>query len=398
MASGWQFRFRRWIAHPGILLLLWPGLAWPQTLRYILPSQTDPGLTNFNNAHVVCINTNLPPRNQLFLFLPGTGGAPAGYTNIVATAASLGFHSIGLMYANGVTVNSLCDEESNSACFEQIRLDIIQGGTNAEPDFSVSRVDSIENRLTRIIQYLDGKYPAENWGQYLDAQTNIVWPQIVIAGHSQGAGHAGLIAKLFPVVRSLMFADTDWWFPGNRPADWISAPGVTSNELYFGFVHVQDPLVLYSWEIPTWDDYGMSQFGVPLLVESNAIPFQGSHMLTTDLPTQNNQTGQAYHGATVTDADTPLQPNGKPVYLPVWQWMMTGPPVLPSLQINAQGTNVQLSFGTRSGYAYQLQESTNPVAAIWSNSVPPITGDGTLQTVSRNLQPSGHYYRVSVGY
>jgi hypothetical protein len=71
---------------------------------------------------------------------------------------------------------------------------------------------------------------------------------------------------------------------------------------------------------------------------------------------------------------------------------------LPSLQISAQGTNVQLSFGTRSNYTYQLQESTNLIASTWSNSVPPVAGDGTFRSITRNLEPSEHYYRVSVGY
>jgi hypothetical protein len=153
----------------------------------------------------------------------------------------------------------------------------------------------------KLLIYLAAKNPRQNWSQYLDAQSNLKWPMIVISGHSQGAGHFGPIAKVYPVARSLMFSDTDWWtpngqFPG-QPADWISAPGITADEYYFGFVHVQDPLIPYAEEIPTWNDYGLAQFGGPLLVESNSAPFLGSHMLTTDLPPLDGN----YHGATVAD-------------------------------------------------------------------------------------------------
>lgn len=96
-------------------------------------------------------------------------------------------------------------------------------------------------------------------------------------------------------------SNTDWWNLGNRPADWIIGPGVTANELFFGFIHTNDHNMIYSKEIPTWDDYGRYQFGPPLLVESNAVPFLGSHMLTTALPPQDitNKTDVAYHLATV---------------------------------------------------------------------------------------------------
>ncbi|HLH52427.1 MAG TPA: hypothetical protein VKY92_02330 [Verrucomicrobiae bacterium] len=390
-------RSRFFIAAFPTAMLLMLDLAFAQSSRFIFPSQTDPNITDFNKVHLAAINTNVPAREHLFLFLPGTGGVPAGYTNVVRTAANLGLHAIGLMYVNGTTVNSLCDQATNSDCFREIRLDIIQGGTNTDPAFSVSRADSIENRAVKLLQYLSAKYPAEGWGQYLDSNTNLVWSQILIAGHSQGAGHAGLIAKLHPVVRSIMFADTDWWFPGNRPADWIYQAGVTSNELFFGFIHVQDPLVLYSYEIPTWAAYEMNAFGPALLVESNAPPFLGSHMLTTDLPTQNNQTGQAYHGATVTDPATPLQPDGTPVYEPVWHWMMTGPSVLTQLSISWQSTNVMLGFGTSAGNIYQIQESDG-VSSAWSNSVPAITGNGQAQSITLPVRAAPRLYRVAVQY
>lgn len=220
-----------------LLVLLLPAISVSaQTLRLILPNHTDPNITQFNNAHTVCINTNVPMRQRLFLFLPGTGGVPAGYTDIVKTAANLGFHALGVMYDNPVTVNSLCDDASDPNCFADVRTEIITG-QDTSPLVNISRTDSIENRLIKLLQYLTTNYPAENWGQYLTG-TNINWSSIIVSGHSQGAGHAGLIAKLHPVARAVMFADTDWWFPGNEPAPWISASGATSDEGYFGFVHI----------------------------------------------------------------------------------------------------------------------------------------------------------------
>ena len=82
-----------------------------------------------------------------------------------------------------------------------------------------------------------------------------------------------------------------------------------------------------------------------MLVESNAVPYQGSHELTTGLPPNNHSGTPDYHGAIVVDSSTPVTANGTPVYLPVWQYMMTGPPELPRLQITPAGSNrFQLSL------------------------------------------------------
>jgi hypothetical protein len=217
-----------------------------QNLQAVRPSQTDPGITQYNNFHFIFINTNVPARGQLFVFLPGTDGVPAGYTNVARTAANLGFHSVGLMYPNGVTMNSLCADSTNPDCYAEARLAVINGGTNAE--ISISATDCITNRLVKLIQYLSSHNPSQNWSQFLDAGARPIWPNIIIAGHSQGAGHAGIIGKTYPVARSLMFADTDWWTPNGQlpgqPAPWITNSGVLPPQCFFGFVHTNDPLIL----------------------------------------------------------------------------------------------------------------------------------------------------------
>ncbi|MDR3456710.1 MAG: hypothetical protein P4N60_04650 [Verrucomicrobiae bacterium] len=204
--------FSRWLTSvlAGCLFLSTPD-AGAQTLQLVQPSQTDPNITQFNNYHYVYLNTSVPSRHQLFVFLPGTGGAPAGYQDVLKTAANLGFHAVGLMYEDPNTMNSLCGDLPDPNGYRDTRLAVINGGTNAQ--IAIASADSITNRLVKVLLYLAAKYPAQNWGQYLGAQSNLNWPLIVIAGHSQGAGHSGLIAKVYPVARSLMFSDTDWWTP-----------------------------------------------------------------------------------------------------------------------------------------------------------------------------------------
>ena len=372
-----------------------------QTLQVVLPSQTDPNITQYNNYHFVYLNTQATARGQLFVLLPGTTGKPAGYTNLLKTAANLGFHAIGLMYPNAETMNSLCGDSTNPDCYAETRLCVINGGTNDE--ISIANTDSITNRLIKLLAYLAMNDPGQNWNQFLDVQSNLNWPKIVISGHSQGAGHAGLIAKIYPVARSVMFSDTDWWTPNGQlpgqPADWISSPGMTSDEFYFGFISVQDGLIPYAEVIPSWNDYGLAQFGGPVLVESNVPPYLGSHMLTTDLTPQSGTTGLDYHNSTAVDGATPLAADGiTPVYQGVWQYMMVGPPELPWLSATVSSLNqIHISFATYTNYSYQLQANT-VLTNGWTNLGGVFIGNGASQTLNINLTGAAQFYRLSVGY
>jgi hypothetical protein len=369
-----------------------------QTPRLVAPGATDPNITQFTNYHLVYVNASIAARGQLFVFLPGTGGAPAGYTSILKTAANLGFHSVGLMYDNAITMHSICGDSPDPDGYKKARLAVIAGGTNEF--ISVSAADSITNRLAKLIQYLTTAAPAQNWNQFLRADGSPNWSKILFAGHSQGAGDSDLIAKIYPVARVLMFDDADWWTPnGVQPgelAHWIPEPGVTPPEFYFGMVHVNDGLVPYDQQLAAWAGFGMNGFGSAVIVENSAAPYDGSHMLTTALPPRSGTSSLDYHNASVVDSATPLQPNGVPVFQSVWQFMMTGPPKLPQLAILLTGATAQLSFGTYAHIVYQVQSSTDLVT--WADVGPPIGGDGNTVTSNIDLPIRYEFYRVEVAF
>ena len=186
--------------------------------------------------------------------------------------------------------------------------------------------------------------------------------------------------------------------PG-QPAPWITNAGVTPSQYFFGFVHTNDPLILYPQETATWTGYGLNPFGGPLQVENSAAPYQGSHEFITGL-TPNNYSGpQDYHGATVVDSSTPVNSNGIPVFLPVWQFMMIGPPELPQLQITpAANHQVQIAFGTYTNCGnYQVQATTN-LSNGWNNLGNPIPGNGASPGLFLNATNASQFYRVSVSY
>ena len=295
--------------------------------RWVFPSETDGAITEYDFRQLVILEPGAETRGALFLMLPGTDGAPIVYEEITEVAGELGFHAIGLTYNNGEAINELCALTLDSDCHGKVRREVIFGEDTSdlvEVDFT----HSILNRLVRLLEYLELQYPEEGWGQYLDPATGEPdWEKVVVAGHSQGAGHAGLLAKTYLVDRVILIAGTDWWGLGQRPSDWILEAGATPPERIFGYGHVDDdrpsPDVLY----PTWAEYGLERFGPVTVVEDTEDPnFDYSHQIMTRIePVFNEVTGKAdAHGAMVTDLYLAFDDSGEPVLRPIWEYLLAG--------------------------------------------------------------------------
>jgi hypothetical protein len=87
-----------------------------------------------------------------------------------------------------------------------------------------------------------------------------------------------------------------------------------------------------------------------------------------------------------------------PVYQPVCQFMMIGPPELPQLQTSLRTSKqVALNFGTFTNCTYQLQMTTN-LGNGWTSVVAPTVGDGSAKTTSYNLSAATEFFRCTVAY
>ncbi len=368
----------------GVGLYLGTMAGSAQLCVVVSPSTTDPNISQYNNVHTICVPGLSPSGHDLFVFLPGTDGAPIVYTNIVQEAARQGFYAVGLMYVNGDAVNNLCALQTDSTCHENVRLEVFDG-TNRTALVDVSRTDSIDNRLIKLLTYLDAQYPSFDWAQFLDGSGGVRWSNVTIAGHSQGGGHAAMIGKVRPVKRVMMFASMDWYFTGNRPADWVSSPGMTKPERYFGFGHYDDELVSSNRLVAFWEELGLFDFGPQVLVDTEHAPYRGSHTFMTDVSTTNA------HGSMVVDYHLPTSDT----FHEEWQWMMYGPTVMPDIT-PADVINGHAVFETRPGTEYQIQISTN--GYDYTNTGPPIQGDGTIHTVLINQATTPLMTRTRMTY
>jgi len=255
------------------------------------------------------------------VFMPGTGLTPAAYQLVEQEGARLGYHVIGLMYPNSVGLAKACPTAPDAAaCYEDARLEVIDG-IDRSPLVNVNAANSIDNRLTKLLQYLAAQYPEEGWERFLVAGDRPKWSQIAISGHSQGGGHAAMIARIRLVARVVMFSSVTDSLEG-ASVPWV-ATHITPSERYYGLDHDLDEQ--FRAIRASWDSLGMAVFGPPVAPEDDAPPYGFTHMLVTNfLPLRGP--GRAAHGASSVDANTPLNPDGTPLFREAWDYMLTGLP------------------------------------------------------------------------
>ena len=305
------------------ILLLLSGIFSQLCAQHLIrPSATDTAMSAPDNFHYV-----FPPdgtsKNKLFLFFPGTGGVPFFYQLILEEASRLGYHSIGLTYPNSRAINSatVCGLTLDTTCHQRAREEVIDG-TDRHSTIEVDRTNCIENRLIKLLQYLDSNFPTEGWDQYLTSTSEIRWDLLRVSGHSQGGGHAALLGKLHPVDRVIMFASNDWIALRTRPAGWIRAAGATPPERFFAFIHERDEAVNFTNLQISWNEMGLFQTGSLVMTDTTSPPYSNSQTLFTRLTPAGDTT--AFHGAPVVDLRTPKDSQGLPVFAPVWEYLIDG--------------------------------------------------------------------------
>jgi hypothetical protein len=258
-----------------------------RVLLQVKPSAASSCITAIDEPSQAYRDPAVPQKGLLAVFLPGTGGFPAQFPAFVQRGATRGYHSIGLAYNNGTSVNVTCNGPiTNADCAGAVREEDFSG-RDTSALVSVSREDSIEGRLTALLKYLSFHRPSDGWSQYLDAQGGVLWDKVSLNGNSQGAGHAGYISKVRKVYRVGLYAGpSDWVLATDVPANWYGLSSQTPAAAIFGFVHVPDTLANASGDLnqvtSVWgavDKFNMT--GPITNVANGAPPYGGSHRLTT---------------------------------------------------------------------------------------------------------------------
>lgn len=285
----------------------------------VRPQQTDPAIHRFNEAHRVFLDEAVPPRGQLLVFLPGTGATTGAQEEFGRVAATLGYHVVYLMYPNDVAA-AVCQDDEDEKTFENFRREIIAGG-DLDSRVTVDRANSIEHRLVQLIRWLAANRPTESWRQYLAAD-GLAWSKIVLAGHSQGGGHAQLLAKDHMVARVVVLGSPkDYNQRHGRPAAWYGG-GATPARRMFAFVHEQDTQACsYAQQLENLRASGLTTVAD---ADKLAPPYGQAHVLTTNRSGTPINSALA-HLSLVFDFTLPRGADSRPLYEPAWIYMLTAP-------------------------------------------------------------------------
>lgn len=298
-------------------LPIYEGIAQQQKLAleelWIKPQTTDEQIDNWLEPHYVARDKSVQSQQKLLVFLSGSFGFPERQQLIIKQATKLGYDAINLRYPNSWTVGRLCKRNKNLDCYGNIRQEILTG-IDSSSLIEVNQANSLENRLVKLLQYL-------NWQQYLEANSP-KWEAIMIAGHSQGGAEAFYIAKKYLVAKAIAFAaPVDYNRRRQSFANWLQESSQTPIQRYYGLVHIQDrgfKKIRQAWKLLQLD-----QFGTLVNVDQENPPYQNSHQLVT---TSTPQVIGKYHGSVVVDKATPLLVNGEPLFTDVWNYLLTIPP------------------------------------------------------------------------
>jgi pimeloyl-ACP methyl ester carboxylesterase len=283
----------------------------------VAPAATDACITVRLDSHFVYLDPAVTAQGRLYLFLPGTGAIPQYYRRVIQEAARAGYHAVGLSYPNADAVGVLCAGQG-ADCHGPAREEILTGA-DASSVVAVTRSNSIENRLLKLVAFMQAIDPGRNWSQFTVGGA-IDWSRVSVAGHSQGGGHALYIARRHAVLRASAFA-SGGDVAGSEPATWVTQPFATPASRIYGFISVNDELVSPTGAVNAWTVIGLGAFGPANSVDGAAAPWGGSHMLLTSAaPVRPEVAIGPNHNVVVVDVNTPND-GGVPVFAGVWREM-----------------------------------------------------------------------------
>ncbi len=280
----------------------------------VRPQKLDPAADKYQEPQYAYRAGDAAALNKpLVVYLVGANSKPVGSRPMLQLLARVGFRVVCPMYATDYNIAKVCgaEDETDVDCHKKARLEAFEGG-DLSPHIEISRANSAEERVSRMLKHLASIDPDGGWGAYVDGEKPR-WSDIIIAGHSHGASTAALVGKVRRVNRAVMLSGP---FDNRQggPAPWLSMTSATPADRFFAFSNTKEEQ--FAGHLKSWQSLKLG--GAPVAVEDSKVPFAGSHQLTTALPPE---TGGTPHGATVASKSTPKNADGSYRFEPVWRYL-----------------------------------------------------------------------------
>jgi pimeloyl-ACP methyl ester carboxylesterase len=203
------------------------------------PDKMNPAIQEVHGPNIALYDTSIQSQDKLIFMIQGTGGSAAGMRSVDSVFAAMDFHVVSIDYKNNV-ISTICAHSKDQSCSERFRREIITGKPLSNKT-KVDSVNSILNRFKTFLRYLVKDDSEGGWNKYMkDGRPQ--WSHIIVAGHSQGAGHAAMLGKMFKVNRVLIFSGPqDYLEDLDMPSPWLSKKSATPENRYFAFLNLKDP-------------------------------------------------------------------------------------------------------------------------------------------------------------
>src|SRR6476661_1383242 len=275
----------------------------------VAPVQTDTNYSAAEESHYVVRNSKTH-LNKLLLFIGGSYSIPRSYNLFCDYGATIGLDVVSLSYPT-TTATAPLGTSADQYIFDNYR-DELCFGNQVSNVASIDALNCISTRATKLLLFLKANYPNENWGQYLTATNTLLWSKVIVAGHSQGSGHACYLGKRNLVDRIVMLSGpNDYSTYYASPANWLTQPGQTPLTKHFSLLHTRDEIVPFANQVANIRGLGLLAANqAPLLCDNLAAPYSNSRTLSLNIP------ALSFHNSTVgANAILPL----------VWEYMLTTP-------------------------------------------------------------------------
>lgn len=222
---------RQGILSFGLTLCLLAGVNAEPTVKEISPPDTGAGIVTARGPHRLLVDTEAPSNGLLLVTLGGTNSKPSDLGAIGDLAGRLGYKVAALDYPNSV-ISTKAREVGFPDGFTEFREEVVVG-TPVSPIVEVDATNSIENRLLALLMSGD-----TDFAEFVQ-EGEVRWDKIVVAGHSQGSGHAAYLGKRHRLQAVLLFAGPqDTGARGVSP--WLSLAGATPPESFLALLHRND--------------------------------------------------------------------------------------------------------------------------------------------------------------
>lgn len=187
----------------------------------IFPHDTDKKIRTVKGPHqVYAAKTS---GSKVLITIGGTNSRPSDFRNVHMWAHDMGYNVVGIDYENEVS-STVCQSSTDYSCYDEYRSEIAFG----QPMSDLVRVNERNSIAHRILKL------------FLHLRWSVDWEDVVLVGHSQGAGHVAYLAKYFNVSRVIMTGGPHDYYPNHGPANWTLERGETHPSRFYSFLHWKD--------------------------------------------------------------------------------------------------------------------------------------------------------------